>query len=57
MRDIVVETLTHLGVEWQIVRQSDRERYFARYVRYSSDTGPFSTVEQAREFITATVAA
>lgn len=50
----VVKELTHLNSKWQIVKL--KNSYYARYPTadgLGSDTGPFSTVEQAEEFITA----
>jgi hypothetical protein len=37
------------GNEWLIYPRG--ESWFAKLVKYDSDTGPFSTYEQARDFI------
>lgn len=37
------------GNRWEIHRIG--KSWFARFCKYNSDTGPFSTVEQADDFI------
>jgi hypothetical protein len=41
-------TFTFRGNEWLIYPRG--ESYFAKFVKYDSDTGPFSTFEQAYDF-------
>jgi hypothetical protein len=41
----VVSSFMHKGAYWQIVQQPERQAFFARYVKYNSDTGPFGQAE------------
>lgn len=47
--EVIVESLEHFGRRWDIVKIN--ESYFARQGR--SDTGPYSSIDQAIDFIRA----
>jgi hypothetical protein len=47
--NIGVFLLMVAGNEWLIYPRG--ESWFAKFVKYDSDTGPFSTYEQAYDFV------